>query len=98
MINGQELGQLIELAFDHVSAETEQQANQVCNQAAKLATEESTFNVWLDLTDHIRVWNSSNGHNYPMSWASALRFLSTRQADLNPVHTGDQISKITQAK
>jgi hypothetical protein len=90
MINGLDLGRLIELAFDYVSAETEQKANQVHDQAAKLATETSTFNMWLNLIDHIRDWNSSNGHNYPMSWASALQFLSTRQAELNPSQTGDQ--------
>ena len=87
MINGHDLGLLIELAFDYVSAESEQQANQVRDRAATLATETSTFNMWLDLTDRIRVWNSSNGHNYPMSWANALQFLSTRQAELNPSQT-----------
>ncbi len=90
MINGHILGRLIELAFDHVSAETEQQANQVHDQAAKLAPETSTFKMWLDLIDHIREWNSSNGHNYPMSWASALHFLSTRQARTHHTQTGDQ--------
>jgi hypothetical protein len=81
---------LIELAFDYVSAKTEQEANQVHDQVAKLATETSTFNMWLNLIDHIREWNSSNGHNCPMSWASALQFLSTKQAELNPSQTGDQ--------
>jgi hypothetical protein len=88
MINGLHLGRLIELAFDYLSAETEQQANQVHDQVAKFATEASTFTMWLNLIDHIREWNSSNGHNYPMSWASALQFLSTRQAELNPLQTG----------
>jgi len=87
MINGHDLGRLIELAFDYVSAETEQEANQVYDQATKLAPETSTFNMWLDLIDHIKEWNSSNGHNYPMSWASALQFLSTRQAELEPLPT-----------
>ena len=87
MINGHYLGRLIELAFDYVSAETEQEANQARDQAAKLATETSTFNMWLDLIDYIREWNSSNGHNYPKSWASALQFLSTRQAELEPSPT-----------
>jgi hypothetical protein len=90
MINGHDLGRLIELAFDYVSSETEQQASQAYDRAAMLATETSTFNMWLDLIDHIRVWNSSNGHNYPMSWAKALQFLSPRQAELNPSQTGDQ--------
>ena len=88
MINGHDLGRLIELAFDCVSAETEQEVNQVHAQAAKLATETSTFNMWLDLIDHIREWNSSNGPNYPMSWTSALQFLSTRQLGLEPSPTG----------
>ena len=88
MINGHDLGRLIELAFDYVSAETEQKADQVYDQAAKLATETTTFNRWLDLIEHLRAWNSSNGHNYPMSWASALQFLSTRQAELEPSPTG----------
>ncbi len=90
MINGHDLGQLIELAFDYVSAETELKANQVHSQAAMLATETATFNMWLDLIDHIREWNSSDGHNDPMSWTSALQFLSTRQAKLNPSPTGDK--------
>jgi hypothetical protein len=89
MINGHYFGRLIELAFDYVSAETEQEANQAYDQATKLATETSTFNMWLDLIDHIREWNSSNGHNYPKSWASALQFLSTRQAELKPTQTGN---------
>ena len=83
MINGPKLGRLIELAFDYVSAETEQQANQVHNQAVKLTTEMSTSDtMWLDLVDHIRECNSSNGNNYPMSWASALQFFSTGRAEL----------------
>ena len=78
------LGRLIELAFDYISAETEEKLNRVHDQAAKLAPETSTFNKWLELIEHIRAWNSSNGHNYPMSWANALQFLSTRQAELEP--------------
>lgn len=82
MVRGNDLRRLIELAFDYVSAETEQQANQVYNQAAVLvATQTTTFEVWLDLIDHIREWNSSNEHNYPMGRASALQFFSTRQAE-----------------
>jgi hypothetical protein len=65
MIKGNDLRRLIELAFEYVSAETEQQANQVHDQAAVLvATQTTTFEVWLDLIDHIREWNSSNEHNY----------------------------------
>jgi hypothetical protein len=90
MIDGHKLGLLIELAFDSVSAETEQEANQVYGQAAKLAKETSTFKMWLDLIDHINEWNSINGHNYPMSWASALHYLSTRQAELEPLQAGDK--------
>ena len=87
MINGHNLGRLIELAFDYVSAESEQPANQVYDRAAMLATETTTLKVWLELVDHIREWNSSNGHNYPMSWTNALLFLSTRQAELEPSPT-----------
>ena len=42
MINGQDLGRLIELAFDYVSAESEQQAAQFRDEAARLATIETT--------------------------------------------------------
>jgi hypothetical protein len=80
MINGHDLGRLIELAFDYVSAESEQQAAQSLDGAAKLAKQETiSFEVWLELTEYIREWNSSNGHNCSMSWASALQFLSARQ-------------------
>jgi hypothetical protein len=85
MINGHDLGRLIELAFDYVSAESEQQSAQSRDEAAKLATEETiTFKGWLELIEYIREWNRCDGHDYdyPMSWASALQFLSTRQAEL----------------
>ena len=88
MINGHDLGRLIESAFDYVSAESEQQAAQSRDEAAKLATEETiTFKVWLELIEYIRAWNSSHRPNYPMSWTSALLFLSTRQAalELSPI-------------
>ncbi len=79
LINGQDLGRLIELAFDYVSAESREQAAQIRDEAARLtATDTSTFNMWLDFIDHIKVWNSSNGRHYPMSWTSALQFLSAR--------------------
>ena len=86
MINGHDLGRLIELAFDYVSAESEQQSAQSRDEAAKLATEETiTFKVWLELIEYIREWNRCNEHNNSMSWASALQFLSTRQAaELEP--------------
>lgn len=74
---------LIELAFDYVSAETEQQANQAGYQAAILATEATTLKVWLDLIGYMEQWNRSSEHKAPMSRASALQFFSNRQAELN---------------
>ena len=88
MMLGNDLRRLIELAFDYVSAETEQQANQAHDQAVMLATETMTFKVWLDLTDYIKAWNSSKEHNYPMSRASALQFFLTKQAELKPTQNG----------
>ena len=90
MINKLGLGRLIELAFDYISAETEEKTSRVHDQAAKLAPETSTFKLWLELIDHIRAWNRSNGHNYPQTWANAMQFLSTRQTELNPSSTEDQ--------
>jgi hypothetical protein len=90
MIMGNDLRRLIELAFDYVSAETEQQANQVRDQAVMLATEPTTFKIWLDLIDYIKDWNNSNEHKYSMGRASALQFFATRQAELKPVQTGNQ--------
>ena len=84
MITGNDSRRLIELALEHVSAETEQQANQVHDQAAMVATETTTFKVWLDLIAYMKEWNSSAEHKYPMSRASALQFFSTRQAELKP--------------
>jgi hypothetical protein len=81
MITGNDLRRLIELALEYVSAETEQQANQVHDQAAMVATETTTFKVWLDLIDYMKEWNSSDEHKAPMSRASALQFFSTRQAE-----------------
>lgn len=75
---------LIELAFDYVSVETMQEANQVYDQATLLATETKMFNVWLDLIDYMEKWNHSNEHKSPMSRASALQFFFTRQAELKP--------------
>ncbi|MBI1881607.1 MAG: hypothetical protein HYR94_25785 [Chloroflexi bacterium] len=86
MMRGNDL-RLIELAFDYISAETEQQANQVYDQAATLATEITIFTVWLDLIDYMEKWNRSNEHKSPMSRASALQFFSTRQAEFKPTQT-----------
>ena len=95
MINGHDLGRLIELAFDYVSAESGQQAVQFRDEAARLAPiETTTFKMWLDFVDHIKVWNGSNGHSYPMSWVSALQYLSTRQTELEPSPIGPR-EKIT---
>ena len=74
MIKGSDSRRLIELAFDYISAETEQQASQAYDQAAMLATETTTYKVWLDLIEFIKAWNSSNEHNSPMSRARALQF------------------------
>ena len=93
MINGHDLEQLIELAFDYVSAETEQQATQAHDQAAMLATETTTFKMWLDLIEYIKTWNSNNEHNDPMSRARALQFFSTRQAELKSEQTGNLSAK-----
>jgi hypothetical protein len=80
---------LIELAFDDVSVETRQQADQVADQAAVLAPETTIFNVWLDLIDYMEKWNHSSEHKSPMSRASALQFFSTRQVELNPTQVGN---------
>ena len=84
MIQRHDLRRLIELAFDYVSAMTEQQASQIHDQAKTLATETTTFQVWLDLIDHMKAWNSSSEHKEAMGRASALQFFLTRQAELNP--------------
>ena len=90
MIRGNDLRRLIELAFDYVSAETEQQANQAHDQAATLAKETTTFKVWLNLIDYIKEGNSSSEHKHLMSRASALQFFSTRQAELEPAPIENQ--------
>jgi hypothetical protein len=54
MIKGNDLRRLIELAFDYVAAETGEQAEQVRYQAAILAAEATTLNVWLDLIDYMQ--------------------------------------------
>jgi hypothetical protein len=83
MMRGNDL-RLIELAFNYVSAETMQQADQVDDQAVVLATEVTTLKVWLDLIDYLEKWNHNSEHKSPMSWANALQFFSTRQAKLCP--------------
>jgi hypothetical protein len=88
MINGHNSRRLVELAFDYVSAESEQQVAQSRNEAAKLATETTTFEVWFDLIDYIKVWNSNNEHKYPIGRGSALQFFLTRYAELNPTRPG----------
>jgi hypothetical protein len=82
MTTGNDVRQLIELAFDYVSAETEQHAVQAHDRAAMLATDITTFKVWLDLIESIKAWNSSNEHDGPMGRARALQFFSNRQAEL----------------
>jgi len=82
MITGNDIRRLIELAFDYVAAETEQQAGKAHDQVALLATETTTFKIWSDLVEYIKAWNSSNEHNDSMDRARALQFFSTRQAEL----------------
>ena len=84
------LRRLIELAYDYVSAMTDQQVNQIHNQAAKLAPEETTFQIWLDLIEYMKAWNSSDDHTESMGRASALQFFLTRQAELDESQTEDQ--------
>jgi len=83
MMTGSDSRRLIELAFDYVSAETEQQAHQIHSQVTLLATETTTVNVWLGLIDYMKQWNCNNEHKEPMSRASALQFFLTKQAELN---------------
>lgn len=83
MMAGNETRRLIELAFDYVSAKTEEQANQIHSQVALLATETTTVRVWLGLIDYMQQWNRSKEHKEPMGRASALQFFSTRQAELD---------------
>lgn len=87
MSRGSDTRRLIELAFDYVAAKTEEQAEQVRYQAALLAAEATTLNVWLDLVDYMQEWNRSNTRQEPMSRASALQFFSTRQTEVDPTQT-----------
>lgn len=89
MMQGNDLRKLIELAFDYVSAKTEQQANRVGYQVAILATEATTLKTWFNLIDYMEDWNRSSEHKSPMSRASALQFFSTQQAELNPTQPGN---------
>jgi hypothetical protein len=87
MMRAGDLRRLIELAFDYVSAETEQQVKQAYDQAAMLTTETMTFEVWLNLTDYIREWSSNPAHKDPMSRAVALQFFLARQIELRAAQT-----------
>ena len=89
MISGHNSRRLVELAFDYVSAESEQQVVQSRDEAARLAPEKTTFKVWLELIDYIKAWNSSQEHKYPIGRGSALQFFLTRQAELNPTEAGN---------
>lgn len=77
-----ELRRLIELAFEYVSAETEKQANQANNQAAAVATDPITLEVWRNLIDYIREWNSRRENKDPMSRAVALQYFLARLSQL----------------
>lgn len=88
MISGNNSRRLVELAFDYVSARSEQQVAQSRDEAVKLATETSTFKVWLELIDYIKAWDGNREHNYPMGRGSALQFFLTRQAELEPSPAG----------
>jgi hypothetical protein len=87
MISGNNSRRLVELAFDYVSAESEQQVAQSRDEAARLVTETTTFKVWLELIDYIKAWNSNHEHKYPIGRGSALQFFLTRQAELEPSPT-----------
>ncbi len=86
-MQGNDSRRLIELAFDYVAAETNPQAEQTRHQAAMLALETATFNIWLALVDYMEEWNRNPLHQSPMSRASALQFFTARQAELNSVQT-----------
>jgi hypothetical protein len=73
---------LVELAFDNISAATQQQLAQSRAEAARLAPETTTFKVWLELIEYIKAWNSNPTHQYPLGRGSALQFFLTRQAEL----------------
>ena len=87
MKSGTNSRRLVELAFEYVSTESEQQIGQSRDEAARLATETSTFKVWLELIDYIKAWNSNHEHKQPMGRASALQFFLTRQAELELLST-----------
>lgn len=87
MMKASDLRRLIELAFDYESAEIEKQATQAYNQAAILATETTTFEVWLNLVDYIREWNNNSEHKYPVSRAVAVQFFLARQIELQTVQS-----------
>lgn len=86
-MQGNELRRLIELAFEYVAAETEVQAEPIRYQAAILAKETIVLNIWLDLVNYMEERNRSSSYKAPMSRASALQFVATRQAEVQPVQT-----------
>jgi hypothetical protein len=87
MITGNNSRRLVELAFDYVSAESEQQTAQSRDEAARLATQPTTFKVWLELIDFIKAWDSNPEHKFSMSRGSALQFFLNKQTELDPSPT-----------
>lgn len=87
MITGNNSRRLVELAFDYVSAESEQQTAQSRDEAARLATQPTTFKVWLELIDFIKAWDSNLEHKFSMSRGSALQFFLNKQTELDPSPT-----------
>lgn len=83
MMSGSDTRRLVELAFDNVSAQSEQQAAQSRDEAAELAPETTLFEVWLELVDYIKAWNGNPEHKDPMGRGRALQFFLNRQAELN---------------
>jgi len=88
MIRGNSSRRLVELAFDCISAESDQQVAECRDEAAGLAIETTTFKVWLELIDYIQAWNNNPEHKEPIGRGSALQFFLTRQAELDPMPTG----------
>jgi len=82
MISGNNSRRLVELAFDYISTESEQQLTQNRDEATSLAPEKATFKVWLELIDYIKTWNDDPKHKQPMGRATALQFFLTQQAEL----------------
>lgn len=87
MLAGNNSRRLVELAFDCVSAQSEQQVTQSRDEAAILTTETNAFKVWLELIDYIKAWNNNHEHKYPIGRGSALQFFLTKQAELKSAPT-----------